>query len=164
MVVFLVELDPEPDHHTRPEFVNVIPSTRINDNELPDFALLYLVAERLNEEVYQAVRRYRPTWSRTQVANRVNGYLEMRNYFNDHHAFENDVTTENFNARFLLDMFERAQHAESNPNLRLLDVDWIFWINPASLEVGGGKAFTNSDKLGGLEAVSYTHLTLPTID
>ncbi len=79
-------------------------------------------------------------WNQIQIRNQIRGSLIMANRLNpDHTATLNNIRVGDINAGILLQAFEVATANGSNPDLSLSDVEWRYWINPATFQVGGSK-------------------------
>lgn len=155
MVFFIVDRDPVPSLEVAPSMITVSPDTRLfettdMDRDTDQFAIFYMAATLLQEEVVRAVKVYRPNWTNGQIFDRVRGSLMMQNWDNEGHTWIDDATLQDINSVNFKNTFARARANGSNPALQVLDVDWRYWINPASLLVGGGKAFRNVLNLKGI--------------
>lgn len=109
------------------------------------------LANRLHREVIRVLQQYYITFSTERIQN-IRGTLMMYNNENQEHTHTVNLHVGDINYEAFSLSFERATGAGSNPNLRIEDVSWKFWINPASLQVGGSKKFTNPKKWEGINS------------
>lgn len=133
----------------RPTSIFMRPSLRAGNN-YDNPAILRYFGELFKREVHRVLRNYLPTWTLGQ-RRAVTGELFMRNWNNEGQAANQRISVAQLNGNLFLEMFEQASAAGSNPDLNIYDVDWLFYIDPNSLQRGGMSAtFKNVKKLRGI--------------
>lgn len=132
-----------------PSTVTMIPLALVGE-EYTEQTLSNL-ASRMQREVFRLLRGYFLVWSDERIQN-VRGTLMMYNNENQEHTHTMNLDVGDINYETFTSSFERATGSGSNPNLRIEDVIWKFWINPASFQRGGGKKFTNPKKWVGINS------------
>lgn len=131
-----------------PSRITLIPARLIG--EVYDEAAVDFMARSLQREVLTQLRRAFP--NRTEeMLRRTNGSFMMMNHENENHTYVESIPVTDIDLNTFMNAFERATSTGSNPDLQLRDVDWSYWINPASLQVGAG-TFTNPDNLQGINS------------
>ena len=83
----------------------------------------------------------------------------MQNLGDSNHAHTEDVTLKDLNSETITEIFDRAKADGSNPDLLIHEVEWHYWINPASLVMGAARLNYNT-KYEGL----VTRITWPVED
>ena len=61
---------------------------------------------------------------------RVVGNLQMNNIHNTMHTHTERVRVTDINTNLINEIFDRATHAESNPDIDINDVEWTYYITP----------------------------------
>lgn len=67
----------------------------------------------------------------------VVGSLMMNNINDAHHTMNDRTRLADITQQLINETFYRAKNAESNPDITLYDVEWVYWVNPISLAVVG---------------------------
>lgn len=112
------------------------------------------VGETLRARTFAKIREDYPRLGFNQLRN-VHGILQMNNIArgDERHAHTSNVLLRNINTDLIMEIFERAKHAGSNPTLELQEVEFAFWINPLSVAAGAG-ACAGLGTMDGLVAYS----------
>jgi hypothetical protein len=141
-----ITFDVERTSNGIPSNITMIPGRLVG--EVYNEETLRYMANRLRREVLTLLRRAYPNRSESMLQ-RAYGNLLMQNHENENHTYSTDIPVTEITMETFLDSFDRAASTGSNPNIQIRDVDWIYWINPASLNVGAG-TFTNPENLKGV--------------
>lgn len=118
-----------------PFIVTMTPVRRPGDNvaEIQSFDFL---ANTLRRKILERLRPSRPGWSDARFRRQVNGSLMMQNVsVNTSNTFTADVPLNEINAETFMDHFQRPTANGSTPIIELWQVEWSYWINPASIQV-----------------------------
>lgn len=122
--------------------ITIRPIRRAGDR-FTDISVLNKIAKTMKSEIYRHVRPQVPNWTDPRIRAKLRFNILMYNWNNlDNATINNDMRLSYMKGTTLEQMFERATANGSNANLDLYDVIWKVWINPASLQEGGGKAET----------------------
>lgn len=142
----------------RPLILTVRPTENTPRNMDPQRLMSY-VAQRLQGETYRVIRDY---WHFTheQIHRHVNGYLQMTNVDSAHHAHTGGIYLRDLDIYAIENIFDKATGAGSNPNLSIYQVEFSYWINPSSLEMGAGNSKRGRFKYTSIFETTYlTHET-----
>lgn len=145
---------------TRPSIITLIPARLVG--EIYDEETLRFMAIRLRSEILRLLRRSFPTMSERSLG-RVSGTLMMQNHDNESHTYMENVSVGEISPELFIQSFENATGAGSNPDLQIRDVDWSYWINPASLQRGAG-SFTNPLNYEGITNWNSKLKRVPDVD
>jgi hypothetical protein len=144
-----VSFDIEPlNHLLPPRTVTLIPRRLIGDDYPPE--ILFSFASELRLQVLDSVDLWFRRNNYVLDPTRIQGALMMYNHENVEHTYLDHLSLNDLNGETFINMFERATGNGSNPDLLIRDVDWRFWINPASIQFGGSSNFKNKDELEGI--------------
>ena len=106
-----------------------------------------LISAAIRRGTMEALTTWRPNMSLETMRN-IQGILQMNNIAGDQHAHTEIMTINQLGAEAINELFDRARVAGSNPDLGIYDVEFNFWINPASLVIGGAR--TSCGKTDGI--------------
>lgn len=131
---FYRELVPQ----NRPTTIRVTPI--LPANQMPDELTTFeTIAAILYREAVQIARSISTQMiTRQNLLANARGFLQMTNIDNNSHAHTADILISDLDVFALYDLFDRVS-AESNPDLSVYTVRWEFWVNPASINVGGAR-------------------------
>jgi len=129
-----VVFNPDPSHDDMPSIVTMTPIRRPGDDvsQLQSFDFL---ADALRRKVLQRLRAY-TSWTDERLRRQVNGALMMQNIEGNHsNTFTDDVALNDINGETFMEHFQRPTASGSSPAIELWEVEWHYWINPASIQV-----------------------------
>lgn len=140
----------ELDYVIRPDglisYVTLRPVRRAGDR-FATAAVFRSFAARLRSEVYRNIRRQMVGWTDYRIRRMVRVSLFMYNANNEGRTSSRiDLNLMGINEETLVDMFENATGAGSNPDLDVYDVVWKVWINPASVIEGASQIETTPEQ------------------
>lgn len=141
------------DENVMPSIVTMTPVRRPGDDVSQLSSFDYL-ARALKRKILQRLRAYLG-WTNERLLKVVNGSLMMRNITGNGQTFTDDVSLRDINGETFMDHFARPTASGSAPDLEIWQVEWNYWINPASIQIGRGKNFNNPKNIKGLNYWDY---------
>ncbi len=132
--------------------VNVRPIRRAGDNVNID-RILTDVAVELQKRVIDHVKSI-TGFTKRRIKSNVTGVLQMSDMNDVNKAQTEGINVGEIDLQTFLEIFDRGLGNGSDPYYTLHDVQWSFWINPATIRVGRGKEFDGS-KYKGLQGWKF---------
>ncbi len=108
-------------------------------NNVPEIRIMELIADTLRRRMIQRVRTF-TGWTDHQIRTRIRGSLQMNNIDGGRHAHNENLTLSELTTERIFEILERATGQGSNPDLTIYHVEWMYWINPLTLHVGGSES------------------------
>jgi len=145
----------EPDNI--PHIITVIPILSLTEEQtVGDLEFANLISGVIIDTVYKRVHRYNG-WSRAKCFAKVSGILSATNY-TDNKTFDVFGHLIQVNSQKIFEIMQAV--VQSNTDLRIFDLDWIFTIDINSLMTGSGGDFPIPGWVGNFRYTWQEHLYL----
>lgn len=129
-----VENNPNGTPHT----ITIAPLQRGGDDVTED-QVFSTIADAIRSRVLLALFPFRHLWTNSNIRRNVTGIIQMTNIGDSRHAHTDDLAIADLSTNTIADLFHRATGAGSNPNLSIYSVEFSYWVNPLSYQVGRGE-------------------------